>query len=112
MSDLDSFAFEPGQQVKCKTRFEDVYKGEVMAFDLNSKVLIIKSPSSAGNASNNDLHFLVLDSVADVEIIEEVKANANVSTLSNLDMRHLEERKRNVKSERLKLLKAGPAKMK
>lgn len=88
MSELDSVAFEPGQQVQCETRFKDVYKGEVVAFDLNSNILIIKSPSTSGNNAQHDLHFLVLDNVGDVKLLEEQHGKSN-HDLPSIDMKHI-----------------------
>lgn len=105
MSDIDSFAFEPGQQVKCKTRHEDEFKGEVVAFDLASKVLIIKSPSSAGTSGNHDLHFLVLDSVSDVEVLEEPPADFN-NELPSMEMKHIQAKQAAAIKERMKLVEA------
>ena len=105
MSDLDSFAFEPGQQVQCKTRFEDVFKGEVMAFDLNSKILILKSPSSSGTGTNHDLHFLVLDSVSDVEILEEPHVECT-NDLPSIEMKCVKAKHTANASERLRLVEA------
>lgn len=105
MSELDSLAFEPGQQVQCKTRFEDVFKGEVVAFDLNSKILILKSPSSTGNNANHDLHFLVLDSVSDVEILEEPPENY-IKELPSIEMKYVKARQAKALTERIRLVEA------
>lgn len=104
MSDLPSYAFEPGQQVQCKTRFDDVFKGEVVAFDLNSKILIIKTPSS-GTSTNHDLHFLVLDSVADVEILEDTHGEC-ASELPSIDMKYVKAKQAAALGERLRLVEA------
>lgn len=105
MTDIDSYAFEPGQQVQCKTRFDDVFKGEVVAFDLNSKILILKSPSSSGVSTNHDLHFLVLDSVSDVEILEEPHGEYN-NELPSIEMKHIQNKQKAAHSERMRLVEA------
>lgn len=107
MSDLDTnlVAFEPGQQVQCKTRFDDVFKGEVVAFDLNSKILTLKSPSSVGNGSNHDLHFFVLDSVSDVEILEEPKGERN-NELPSIEMKYIKAKQTAALNERLRIVEA------
>lgn len=105
MSDLDSFAFEPGQQVRCKTRFEDSFEGEVVAFDLNSKILVLKSPTTSGNSANHDLHILVLDSVSDVEILEEPHGEST-NDMSSIDMKHIKARQISANSERMRLVEA------
>lgn len=104
MSDLDSFAFEPGQQVQCKTRFEDVFKGEVVAFDLNSKILILKTPSS-GAGTTHDLHFLVLDSVSEVEILEEPHSECT-NELPSIDMKSVKAKQTASLGERMRLVEA------
>lgn len=106
MSDLDSYAFEPGQKVQCRTRFDDVYKGEVVAFDLSSKILILKSPSSSGIASNHDLHFLVLDSVSDVQILEEPKSECLNDQLPNIEMKQITAKQSAALAERYSLVQA------
>lgn len=107
MSDLDRnlVAFEPGQQVQCKTRFEDVFKGEVVAFDLNSKILTLKSPSTSGNASNHDLQFLVLDSVSDVEVLQEPLGERN-NDLPSIEMKYIKAKQTAALIERLRIVEA------
>lgn len=141
MSEIDSLAFHPGQQVRCKTRFNDILTGEVIAFDLRTKILTIKSVASdkatstatpptlsttntvssttATNtsASNSNLsissngnlchiHFLVLDSCSDVEILKDHQQNHNDYCLPSIDMSYIEKRKNVAKEERLKLVEA------
>lgn len=104
MSDLDSYAFEPGQQVQCRTRFEQDFRGEVMSFDLNSKILVLKSPAASGSAANHDLNFLVLDSVSNVEILEEPKGESH--DLPSLDTRSINTRQRQALDDRMRLVEA------
>lgn len=98
-------AFEPGQQVKCETRFGDIYAGEVVAFDLNSNILIIKSPSASGNSSNRDLHFLMLEHVKDIDLIEEPQADF-AKDLPSIEMKYIESRQKAALDDRLRLVKA------
>jgi len=105
MTDLDSFAFQPGQQVQCKTRFDDIFKGEVVAFDLNSKILILRSPASSGSVKNHDLHFLVLDSVSDVDILEEPHGETTTD-LPCIEMKYIKEKQATALSERLRIVEA------
>lgn len=102
---LDSLAFEPGQQVRCKTRFADEVNGEVAAFDLNSKVLILKSTSASGGSSNKDLHILVLDSVSNVEILAEPPAETT-NDLPSIDMKCVKSKQLSALEERLRVVKA------
>lgn len=106
MSDLDSYAFEPGQQVQCRTRFDDIFKGEVVAFDLSSKILILKSPSSSGVPTNHDLHFLVLDSVSDVQILEEPRGECATDQLPSIEMKNIKAKQAAALDERLRLVEA------
>lgn len=106
MADLDSFSFQPGQQVQCKTRFDEVYKGEVVAFDLSSKILILKSPSTSGKASNHDLNFLVLDSVSDVQILEEPCTVAANDKLQHIETKHITAKHEAALDDRMRLIDA------
>lgn len=112
MSDLDSFAFEPGQQVQCKTRYDDVFTGEVVAFDLASKILILKSPTtSSGNpntasSTNHDLHCLVLDSVSEVDILEEPQPGKCTNDLPSLGVRYVNAKIATALNERYRLVQA------
>lgn len=103
--DFETRPFEPGQQVQCKTRFNDVFKGEVMAFDLNSKILILKSPSSSGTSSNHDLHFLVLDSVSDVAILEDTHGECN-NDLPSIEMKYIKAKQEAATKERMLIVQA------
>lgn len=105
MSAVDQLAFEPGQQIKCKTRFNHIYTGEVVAFDLNCNILIIKSPSSSGLSANKDLHFLVLANVADIEVIEESKTDCP-KDLPSIEMKFIQARLTTAVKERMRLLEA------
>uniref|UniRef100_A0A6G1SHG4 Protein LSM12 n=1 Tax=Aceria tosichella TaxID=561515 RepID=A0A6G1SHG4_9ACAR len=106
MSDFDLYAFEPGQQVQCKTRFDDVYKGQVIAFDMPSRILILKSSPSSGVQGNHDLHFLVLDSISDVQILEEPRGDCAKDQLPSIEMKYVESKMKQAKAERLRLLEA------
>lgn len=106
MSDFELYAFEPGQQVQCKTRFDDVYKGQVIAFDLPSRILILKSSPASGLPGNHDLHFLVLDSISDVQILEEPRGDCAKDQLPNIEMKYVESRLKQAHAERLRLLEA------
>jgi hypothetical protein len=106
MSDFESYAFEPGQQVQCKTRFDDVYKGQVIAFDLPSRILILKSAPSSGLPNNHDLHFLVLDSISELQILEEPRGDCAKVQLPNIEMKYVESKMKQAHAERLRLLEA------
>lgn len=134
MSVLDTLAFEPGQQVECKTRYDDVFRGEVVAFDLSSKVLIIKSPTSpelasstktsanaisttaaptstksavsASSNSNHDLHCLVLNSVSEVEVLEEAQPGKCSNDLPVIGMKSVNAKCSAAINERFRLVEA------
>lgn len=105
MSDFDLYAFEPGQQVQCKTRFDDLFKGQVIAFDLPSRILILKSAPTSGLQNNHDLHFLVLDSISDVQILEEPHDCAK-DQLPSIEMKYVESKIKLAHAERMRMLEA------
>lgn len=105
MSDmLEQLAFEPGQQVQCKTRFDDIFKGEVVAFDLSNKILILKSPSTTVFAKNHELHFLNLDNVADVQILEEPRDQRCSDKLPSIETKQIQAKEATAIAERLRLI--------
>ena len=105
MSDmLEQLAFTPGQQVQCKTRFDDIFKGEVVAFDLSNKILILKSPSTTVFAKNHELHCLNLDNVSDVQILEEPREKRNNDTLPVIETDQIKAKEATAIAERLRLI--------
>ncbi|KAL3271718.1 hypothetical protein HHI36_022189 [Cryptolaemus montrouzieri] len=55
-----SDCFSLGSIVWCRTCYDTEVEGEVLAFDANTKILILKCSSSNGDAKLNDVHFINL----------------------------------------------------
>lgn len=106
MSAVDQLAFEPGQQIKCVTRFEESFTGEVVAFDLQSNILIIKSPSSSGSNCNKDLHFITVKNCADIQVLEESQGDSAKEHLPNIEMKYIQAKQQAAVNERMRLVEA------
>ncbi|KAM7348781.1 LSM12 homolog a isoform 1-T1 [Cochliomyia hominivorax] len=66
--------FSIGSTVMCTTMFNEEFEGEVLAFDYNTKFLILKCRSK--NAENlNDVHVLNLSLCSNVQVIKECNGN-------------------------------------
>lgn len=74
MTDDFTIGFTPGSLVSCVTCFNENYEGEVVAFDFDRRLLIIKSPSAV-NPNHHNVHVLNLNFVQNdtVKIKKEVK---------------------------------------
>lgn len=74
LTDDFTIGFTPGSLVSCVTIFEENYEGEVVAFDFDRRLLIIKSPSAV-NPHHHNVHVLNLNFVANntVTIKKEAK---------------------------------------
>ena len=74
MTEDFALVFTPGSIISCITCFDHKYEGEVVAFDYERRLLIIKSQSSA-NPNHHNVHVLNLNFVQDktIEIKKEVK---------------------------------------
>ncbi|XP_002129652.2 protein LSM12 homolog A [Ciona intestinalis] len=66
--------FYPGSIVKCTTCHGEVIQGEVITFDHDSKILLLKQPSSCGKSDLNNVSMLNLDLVKSVTLIKECDA--------------------------------------
>ncbi|KAH8262498.1 hypothetical protein KR026_008902 [Drosophila bipectinata] len=74
MSSL-SPCFSVGSLVRCKTCFGDNIKGEVLAFDLGIKMLILKCPASKGFGDQQRIFnrtIVNLSLCRDIEIVQEM----------------------------------------
>ena len=65
--------FNVGTTVSCRTCLDKEIEGEVIAFDSNTRMLIIKSDASSGRSSQNNVHMLNLGFVADIQVKRECK---------------------------------------
>lgn len=98
----DSDYFIVGSRISCTTLYNEKMEGEVAAFDIGTKLLIIKSNSSAGNHNLNDMKFINLDYVKDVNMLADAKEPAphlmplNLGKLSNRVRQNVEEKRQKV----------------
>ncbi|GBP95638.1 Protein LSM12 homolog A [Eumeta japonica] len=72
MSTAVSDCFTIGSIVACKTCYNEDIEGEVLAFDPHTRMLILKCPSSSGDAKRNDVNIVNLSLVSEVQIKREV----------------------------------------
>lgn len=87
MSEDAEFMFTAGSIISLITCHDNVYEGEVLAFDYHKKILLIKCPSSSGQPSLNDVHLINLSNVTDVKIKKEVKKEEiSSSSLPHLNL--------------------------
>jgi len=127
----EDIMFTPGSIVSCVTCFDQNLSGEVVAFDYERKVLVIKTPSTVNNntssatvpsgtagesavaitSSNNnyDVHLLNLNLVGDVKIEEEGKIERSLESPPNININRLRERVDEAVRERRAVAKAHQA---
>jgi len=65
--------FNVGTVVSCKTCLNKEIEGEVLAFDANTRMLILKSEPSSGRTNQNNVHMLNLSFVSDIQVRRESK---------------------------------------
>ncbi|KAI1305385.1 Protein LSM12 -like protein [Halotydeus destructor] len=102
MADDVEFMFTPGSIVGIKTCLDVEMEGEVIAFDYDKRVLMIKSVASNQNGAHNDVQVLNLSFVVDVKVIKEVKKEGNAS-LAELNIQKIQDRCRKAIAERTEL---------
>lgn len=86
--------FTIGSTVACKTCYNEDIEGEVLAFDPQTKMLILKCPSSNGKSELNDVNIVNLSLVSDVQIKKEVSSSSQESP-QTLNLQLLDRRVRN-----------------
>jgi len=96
--------FSIGSIVSCKTCYNKEIEGEVLAFDPQTKMLILKCPASNGQAPLNDVHIINLSLVSDVQVKKEV--NTVPEPPQSLDFCRLNSRVRNQIDEKRRLVTA------
>lgn len=74
MSTVVSDCFTIGSIVATRTCYDEDIEGEVLAFDPQTKMLILKCPSSSGDPKRHDVNIVNLSLVSDVQIKKEVTA--------------------------------------
>merc|ERR1712063_199332 len=77
--------FSVGSLVSCKTCYNQVIEGEVLAFDQPTKMLILKSPSSCGRSCVNDAHVVNLGQVSDVQVKREATSSPPPHPVQNVE---------------------------
>lgn len=67
-----SDCFNIGSIVACRTCYQKNIEGEVLAFDAQTKILILKCALNDGRKNVCDINFVNLNFVSDVQVIKEV----------------------------------------
>ncbi|KAJ9592478.1 hypothetical protein L9F63_015894 [Diploptera punctata] len=96
--------FSIGSIVVCRTCYNKDIEGEVLAFDPQTKMLILKCPASNGQPGLNDVHIINLSLVSDVQVKKEV--NTVPEPPQSLDLYRLNNRVRNQIEEKRRLITA------
>ncbi|GLG96307.1 hypothetical protein R5R35_012284 [Gryllus longicercus] len=94
--------FSIGSIVVCKTCYNKEIEGEVLAFDPQTKMLILKCPASNGRPTLNDVHIVNLALVSDVAVKKEV--NSVPEAPQSLNLQRLNTRVRNQVEEKRRLV--------
>jgi len=103
--DMTECMFTVGSVVSCVTCFDVNIEGEVIAFDYNKRLLVLKS--SGGHANTNDVNWINLEFVKDIVIKKEVKREDVLNTqLPQINTQKVEHRARVAIDERRKLAEA------
>ncbi|XP_013111565.1 LSM12 homolog A [Stomoxys calcitrans] len=103
----DNDCFSIGSTVMCTTCFNEEFEGEVLAFDHNTKMLILKCRSK--NADNlTDVHVLNLSLCSNVQVVKECNGNF-VDDPQKLNLEQLKIRLRKTVQHRQTYLKSKNA---
>ncbi|XP_045170510.1 protein LSM12-like [Mercenaria mercenaria] len=86
--------FSIGSIVSCTTCYQQKIQGEVMAFDLGTKMLAIKCQPSSGKHSVHDVKLVNLSYVSDVKVLKEADRDTSPPPLSNLNSQKINARLR------------------
>ncbi|KAH8257451.1 hypothetical protein KR038_010198, partial [Drosophila bunnanda] len=83
--------FTLGSIVRCKTCFNEVISGEVLAFDLGVKMLMLRCPASKGGGDEQTKSKVIIVNLSmciDIEIVKEVLLPSNdvPATPKHLDL--------------------------
>uniref|UniRef100_A0A6M2DJE1 Uncharacterized protein n=1 Tax=Xenopsylla cheopis TaxID=163159 RepID=A0A6M2DJE1_XENCH len=99
-----SECFAIGSTVACKTCHDQEIEGVVLAFDQQTKMLVLKCPSSSGRHNLNDVYMVNLSLVNDVQVKQETSCIPEVPPLLNLQ--RLNTRVRNQIEQKRRLVNA------
>lgn len=100
MAGLVQDCFSIGSTVACTTCYNQNYEGEVLAFDQQTKMLILKC--SSNNSTHNDVYIVNLALCSDVQVKKEVNSipdppmSLNLQRLSTRVRNQVEQKKRQV----------------
>ncbi|XP_014231753.1 protein LSM12 homolog A-like [Trichogramma pretiosum] len=98
--------FSIGSTVSCKTCYDKEIEGEVLAFDQQTKMLILKCPSSINQPNLNDVHIVNLSLVSDVQVKHEATSPPTNEQPMSLNLQRLNTRVRNQIDEKKRMVKA------
>ncbi|XP_050441736.1 protein LSM12 homolog A [Adelges cooleyi] len=82
--------FSIGSVVMCTNCFDEEIEGEVLGFEPNTKMLILKCPSTTNNPMLNDINIVNLAFAKDVQVKKE--SNFNPPPLPSLNLNRLNNR--------------------
>lgn len=99
-----SDCFNIGSVVSCRTCFQKEIEGEVLAFDSQTKILILKCPATNGRSGLCDVNFINLNRVSDVQVVKE--ANSVPPPPHSLSVQRLNHRLRNNVGDKKRLISA------
>ncbi|XP_062539215.1 LSM12 homolog A-like [Armigeres subalbatus] len=94
--------FSIGSTVACTTCYNQNIEGEVLAFDQQTKMLILKCSSASNTSKLNDVYILNLALCSDVQVKKEVNSipdppqSLNLQRLSTRVRNQVEQKKRQV----------------
>jgi len=80
----------PGSVIKCVTCHGEEFQGEVLAFDCEKRVVIMKQASSSGKPELNNVSVINLDFVKTFQVIKQ--QTQDPPTLPSLDQKKLQRR--------------------
>ncbi|XP_030757564.1 LSM12 homolog A-like [Sitophilus oryzae] len=96
--------FSIGSIVWCKTCYNAEIEGEVLAFEPQNKILILKCGSTNGDPKLNDVQFVNLSYVSELQVKKE--GNFITELPQSLNLQRLNTRMRNQVDEKRRLLQA------
>lgn len=112
---FETHIFAPGDIVEVQTIHQETITGEVLAFEYNAKLLILKSPPANGSPSANNITCVNLGLCSKVNIISGPKSSqtlAELDKLPDIDIKKVEDRMKKAIEERkyvVDLYKSGVA---
>ncbi|XP_066144178.1 protein LSM12 homolog B-like [Euwallacea fornicatus] len=96
--------FTVGSIVWCRTCYNAEIEGEVMAFDPQNKTLVLKCAATNGNPKLNDVQFINLSLVSELQVKKE--GNCFYDAPQSLNLHRLNTRVRNQVEEKRRMFQA------